>query len=123
MDFRLHPALFDLLRPRFGELMDLITVPGAAKAFLDGPRDFLLAAIVTSVHLHGTKRVLLVNHTDCGAYGGSAAFPSEAAERERHLNDLGAARRLIEASVQGVAVETMLASLTLEAGGWRVMVP
>ena len=45
-----------------------------------------------AVELHGVREVLLLNHEDCGAYGGAQAFPDEASERDRHQSDLRGAR-------------------------------
>jgi hypothetical protein len=42
--------------------------------------------VVVSVEKHGVKRFILVDHHDCGAYGGVARFAGDlAAQREFHI--------------------------------------
>jgi carbonic anhydrase len=57
-------------------MYDHIQIPGAAK-LLNAPdgssdRDFVCRMIVVSQQLHYAKRVLLLGHNDCGAYGGAS---------------------------------------------------
>jgi carbonic anhydrase len=71
---------------------DTIVVAGGAKA-LASPRDedersFVLEQLRTSQRLHGTRRVMLINHRDCGAYGGRRAFANPAQEAIFHEEQL-----------------------------------
>jgi hypothetical protein len=52
---------------------------------------------------------MLVNHRDCGAYGGSDAFHSTEAERAQHENDLRRAAELLRKEFPDVAVELFFA--------------
>jgi hypothetical protein len=72
---------------------DPIRVAGGAKCLAgdesEADRQFVLEQLRKSVNLHGTETVLLMLHSDCGAYGGLAAFDNDAArEAENHRNDL-----------------------------------
>ena len=63
---------------------DPIKIAGGAKSLASPEhstdRDFVLEQIRKSVRLHGTKLVILMVHSDCGAYGGlSAGFGGDAA--------------------------------------------
>ena len=60
-----------------------------------------------SISLHGTRRIILMLHSDCGAYGGLASFQGDV-ERERvnHRDDLRRAAEYVAAAIPGVAVET-----------------
>jgi carbonic anhydrase-like protein len=83
---------------------DPIKVAGGAKCLAspesEGDRTFVLEQIRKSMRLHGTKRVILMVHSDCGAYGGLAGgfrgdAKAEAAHHERELRR--AAANLLEA--------------------------
>jgi carbonic anhydrase len=82
--------------------IDLVKIAGGAKALASAgvessnggsnpDRDFVLGQIKTSMRLHGTKRVMLMVHRDCGGYGGSAAFADAAMEQAHHEAQLAAA--------------------------------
>ena len=53
---------------------DPIKIAGGAKCLAspdrEADREFVLEQIRKSIRLHGTKRVILMVHSDCGAYGG-----------------------------------------------------
>jgi carbonic anhydrase len=72
---------------------DPVKVAGGARCLASPDRgedfDFVLDQIRTSVNLHGTTRVILMVHSDCGAYGGLAAFGNDpAVEAEHHRQEL-----------------------------------
>lgn len=84
----------------YGGQYDDIALAGAVKNFVD-PYDqadveFLYRQIKISRKLHGVTDVVLINHTDCGAYGGRQTFASEAEEHDRHVKDLKRAQEMIE---------------------------
>jgi len=55
---------------------DPIKIAGGAKSLaspnLETDRGFVVDQIRISMRLHGTRRVILMLHSDCGAYGGLA---------------------------------------------------
>src|SRR3984885_11405609 len=55
---------------------DPIKIAGGAKCLAsperESDREFVLEQIRKSMRLHGTRRVILMLHSDCGAYGGLA---------------------------------------------------
>lgn len=122
MDWRLRPALYDKIAVFAGTTFDAVTVPGGVKALLEsGPvRDFLLGAVAISASLHKVRRAVLVNHTDCGAYGGRCAFKSDEEEMARHRDDLLAAARVVGERFFGLEVITLLAALHERDGTWEV---
>src|SRR4029077_1704842 len=73
---------------------DPIKIAGGAKCLaspeLESEREFVLEQIRKSMRLHGTRRVILMLHSDCGAYGGLAdGFAGDAAaERAHHHGEL-----------------------------------
>ena len=72
---------------------DPIKVAGGARCLAmpedDPDREFVLGQIRTSMRLHQTQRVILMIHSDCGAYGGLEHFHGdEQAEAQHHLKEL-----------------------------------
>jgi hypothetical protein len=73
---------------------DPIKIAGGAKCLAspehETDREFVLEQIRKSMRLHGTGRVILMLHSDCGAYGGLAGgFHGDArAEAEHHHAEL-----------------------------------
>jgi hypothetical protein len=70
---------------------DSIRVAGGAKGLAspdrESDREFVLDQIRRSMRLHGTRRVILMLHSDCGAYGGLAGgFKSDARAEAAHHN-------------------------------------
>ena len=55
--------------------------------------------------LHGTDTILLMLHSDCGAYGGLAAFDNDTArEAESHRQDLHLALDFLRANIPELRV-------------------
>ena len=93
---------------------DPVKVAGGAKCLAspeqEADREFVLEQIRKSMQLHGTTRVILMVHSDCGAYGGLAAgFGGDAkAEAAHHQRELAlAAANLLEA-IPGIEVQGYL---------------
>jgi Putative carbonic anhydrase len=71
----------------------------------ESDRQFVLEQLRTSVRLHGTQTVILMLHTDCGAYGGLAAFDNDTArEAENHRRDLHRAIDFLQTELPQVSV-------------------
>jgi carbonic anhydrase len=91
---------------------DPVKIAGGAKCLAspehETDRQFVLDQIRKSIRLHGTDRVVLMVHSDCGAYGGLAeGFRGDArAEAEHHHQELLRAAANLLAVVPGVTVET-----------------
>ncbi len=72
---------------------DPIRIAGGTK-YLASPddereRQFVLNQVRISMRLHETRNVILMLHSDCGAYGGLAAFGGDAEkEAENHRAEL-----------------------------------
>ena len=96
-----------ILRP------DMIVVAGGAKTLAsprnDFERDFILEQIRMSILLHGTKRAYLVCHSDCGTYGGLAAYNGDTeAEAKHHFEELERAAELLAARFPELSVDSFL---------------
>jgi hypothetical protein len=88
---------------------DPIKIAGGAKSLAspeqEGDRDFLLDQIRKSIRLHGTKHVVLMLHSDCGAYGGLAAFGNNAQnEAEHHDRELRKAAQSLRNAIPAVEI-------------------
>ena len=90
---------------------DPIKVAGGAKSLaspeLETDREFVLDQIRKSMRLHGTRRVILMVHSDCGAYGGLAdGFRSDTqAEAAHHQRELSLAAAHLLAAIPGIEVQ------------------
>src|SRR5438270_3685998 len=108
-DNRFELALRKLIK-RLGIVhFDPIRVAGGAKCLAgddsESDRQFVLEQIRKSAALHGTKTVLLMLHSDCGAYGGLAAFDNDAArEADNHRQDLHRALDFLEKNIPEIDV-------------------
>jgi len=116
IDFRLTGAIQQLLHDeQIADDCDVVAVAGAAKAIADplkpAHRETVLDQIEIAIKLHRICRVLLVNHTDCGAYGGAEAFASPAAERGAHATDLQRARSLVAERFPALEIDLHLARI------------
>jgi len=90
---------------------DPIKIAGGAKCMAspehESDRAFVLDQIRKSMRLHGTRRVILMLHSDCGAYGGLAGgFGGDvAAEAEHHHRELELAAANLRATIPGIEVQ------------------
>jgi hypothetical protein len=90
---------------------DPIKIAGGAKSLAspdhESDREFVVEQIKKSIRLHGANRVVLMLHSDCGAYGGLAGgFAGDArAERENHRREMETAKRNLSAAIGDVRIE------------------
>lgn len=70
-------------------------------------REFVLEQIRKSMRLHGTKRVILMVHSDCGAYGGLAGgFHGDSrAEAVHHERELQRAAANLSEAIPGIEIQ------------------
>jgi hypothetical protein len=108
-DARFELSLRKLLRRLGIEQPDTIRVAGGARALVRGTseeRAFLVEQVRSSRRLHGSSAVLLVSHSDCGAYGGLCAFDGDA-QRELtfQLEELRRAAHVLTSLVPDLPVQ------------------
>jgi hypothetical protein len=81
-------------------------------------RQFVLEQIRISMRLHETKTVILMLHSDCGAYGGLAAFDGDAEkEAQNHCTDLQRAASYLLSQIPELTVKTYFVDFE---GVWEV---
>ena len=90
--------------------IDPIKVAGGAKCLAspdaESERQFVLEQIRKSMRLHDTRRVILMVHSDCGAYGGLEKFANDPRrEAEHHCTELHAAAATLRAAIPEVEVK------------------
>lgn len=107
IDFRFGRAIKDYLEKEglLGDC-DIVSVAGGVKN-----SDFLLEQLDISVNLHKVQEVRLMNHIDCGAYGGSGKFSSFEEERAFQIEEMKKAKSLIVQKYPSLAVKTILAKI------------
>ena len=100
-DNRFRNALFEFAKSQNLEPYDLIMIAGGAKSLAsptnESDHDYLLDQIRTSLQLHHTEKIVLMTHSDCGAYGGLKSFDnSPKTEFEKHGAELSAAQNIVQ---------------------------
>lgn len=102
---------------------DPIKIAGGAKSLAsperDSDREFVLDQIRKSIRLHDTSRVILMLHSDCGAYGGlDGAFKGDTrAEAAHHDDELQRAAATLDRAIPGLEI---LAYFVDFEGIWEV---
>jgi len=102
---------------------DPIKIAGGAKSLAsperEVDREFVLDQIRKSMRLHDTTRVILMVHSDCGAYGGLAeGFGGDAAkEVEHHQSELRTAAANLRRAIPGLRVDSYFVDFE---GVWEV---
>ena len=87
---------------------DLVGLAGATKNLVDlNTQDFVLRHFTLSKDLHRVKKIILTNHTDCGAYG-------QEGTEERLIEDLKKGREILREKYPDL--ETVLVLIVLSAG-------
>jgi Putative carbonic anhydrase len=104
---------------------DPLKIAGGAKVFAspeeESERSFALGQVRTSMRLHATNRVMLMVHSDCGAYGGLHAFNGdEEREAENHAAELRRAAEFLKSNISEIEVECYYLKFT---GVWALDAP
>jgi carbonic anhydrase len=93
------------------ENSDPIKIAGGAKILAspehETDREFALDQIRKSIRLHNTQRVILMVHSDCGAYGGldSRFHGDTEAEAKHHEKELQRAADILRVAFPGIEVQ------------------
>jgi carbonic anhydrase len=99
IDFRFWKETMKFVEEEMGiKSYDFPKIPGAAKAINDcqGETDVPMECIGVPCNLHHVEKIVIVNHTDCGAYGGSKQFNGDSnAEQKFHEEQLKSAKEKI----------------------------
>ncbi len=101
IDFRFWRESLEYIEKETGiKTFDFPSLPGSAKAInesTDEPNDLAMQCISVPCDLHHAKKIIIINHEDCGAYGGSKMFNNDReAEQKFHENELRKARDIVK---------------------------
>lgn len=95
IDFRFQPSIDQWIKDNFQpRTYDRVAYAGGVKDI-----DTILTQVNTSHRLHHINRVVLINHEDCGAYGGQGTS-------EKHAEDLKVATDKIKSEFPDLETET-----------------
>ncbi|MCF6155256.1 MAG: hypothetical protein E3K36_08380 [Candidatus Brocadia sp.] len=123
IDYRFAVANQEFINETLGlkDNYDHISIPGSIYNLVNPEtRALFFSKFALSVRLHLINRVVIINHRDCGGYGGSASFGSEIAEYETQTGDLRKARALLIEKYPTLQVDLFLESLVQEGGEMKV---
>ena len=98
IDFRFWKETVEFVELELGiENFDFPSLPGAAKAINESSgEDLAMSCISVPVDLHHAQKIVIINHQDCGAYGGSGKFNgNDEAEQKFHEEELKKAKEKI----------------------------
>lgn len=95
IDFRLQEAINNWISQNFApKTFDRVAFAGGVKNL-----DIILGQIDIAVRLHHIKKVIFINHEDCGAYG-------EEGTPEKHTEDLSIAKSKVKELYPDLVVKT-----------------
>ena len=95
MDFRIQGHLNRWIEENLGEgNYDRVSYAGSVLDF-----DIIFRQVQLAERLHEIKKVILINHEDCGAYGAAGT-------KDRHAADLRIARQKIVAQYPSLETKT-----------------
>ncbi len=119
IDFRFWKETMKFVEEELGiKSYDFPKMPGAAKAINEcqNELDIPMKCIGVPCDLHHAEKIVIINHADCGAYGGSVEFKGDLeAEQKFHEAELQRAREKIIANYP--EKEVILAFAKLVDGG------
>jgi len=122
IDFRFWKETMRFAEEELGiKTYDFPKMPGAAKAVNEclSEVDVAMKCIGVPCDLHHAQKIVIVNHADCGAYGGSKEWNGDLeAEQKFHEGELRRAKEKILAQYPGR--EVILAFAKLVDGGENV---
>ena len=97
IDFRFRRKIAEFLDSKFGDSYDLVSVAGGVKQLVTDPAEnnFIMEQLEISNRLHHPESIILIQHEDCGAYGGSQAFKDFSMEQEHQNSELKKAEELL----------------------------
>ncbi|HET9721534.1 MAG TPA: carbonic anhydrase [Candidatus Saccharimonadales bacterium] len=116
IDHRFQRVIAKLLKDEHRvdiEASDRIAYAGASKAVADGT---LISNIQISYRLHNIKNIWLIDHTDCGGFGGLKAYEDdEQKEVQAHFDSFSQATEAIKNVLPQLKVNVFVVSLDGES--------
>jgi carbonic anhydrase len=98
---------------------DIVSLAGSSKSLTDNKdeiKNFLLKQIKASKELHSSTEVVLIHHSDCGAYKATCCFTSDEEEKQIQIKDMNNAEKLIKDSFPEMEVKKIWAQMKDDEG-------
>jgi len=112
-DYRYIQPTQRFVRQRLGiRWYDLKATAGGVLSMLDSPRtvrQWILRDIDLVYRLHGVRKVIVVHHEDCSAYGGSAKLGDLAQQLRFHRKQLQQAEYVLQRQFANLTINGFLA--------------
>ncbi|MDD3032814.1 MAG: hypothetical protein PHX52_02905 [Candidatus Pacebacteria bacterium] len=109
IDFRLINKIREWMDQNgFKNDTDVLSLGGGIKELVDGTKEiqeFILKQIGISYNLHNARKVVLMQHSDCGAYKTNYNFIDGEAEFAQQLEDMHTAEEMIKNYYDDIVVE------------------
>jgi len=113
MDHRFKPVIEAWIKQNCAGDADDLSLPGAAwclNSESDPCKEAVLTSISKAVELHNVSTVHLINHIDCGGYGGSKKHKDVIAETAFHRDELQRAAKIIQEHFPDINVKLYFAN-------------
>jgi hypothetical protein len=117
IDFRFRKGLNKFLEEELNlHSVDIKSDGGGVKKIVEGGliREWIFANFQIAFDLHAVDRVILINHQDCGAYGGSKSFLGLEDEMAKQEIQLRHGVSVVRAKFPDKNIEAYLAILSPE---------
>lgn len=112
MDHRYQEPIKRILKDRHNidiDHTDRLAIGGASKGVIDGT---LMPSLQIAYEKHSTRNVYILDHIDCGGFGGLANFDNdEQKEAKAHYNSLDEARDILNKAFKDLVVVTYVVGL------------
>jgi len=121
IDFRFWKETMEFVETELGiTSYDFPSLPGGAKPINEcaSDDDLAMKCIGVPCDLHHVKKIVIVNHEDCGAYGGSKKFQSAEEELDFHTEELKRAKEKLAEKYPDLDIITVFARLA--DGGYNI---
>lgn len=92
---------------------DVVSLAGASKGIADNSTwgEVLLDQIGLSNKLHNADTVILLHHSDCGAYAAAYDFTSPEEEKEKQMDDMAKVEEIIKEKFPQMKVRKIWAQM------------
>ena len=133
IDFRLIKETMKFIDEKYGiGKCDIVSVAGAGKGIADDEKNldnneivnsekiiddnknfrcYLLRQARLSYKLHGSRKVVLIHHSDCGVYNNCYDFKSGEDEKQKQIEDMRKAEVVIKKMLPDVSVDKVWAQM------------
>lgn len=109
IDYRFRPVVAQWIKETLNDQADLVAVAGASKAPISQEsHDYILNQIKIGQELHGVTTVHVLDHIDCGAYGGSKLHSDQEHEQSFHEQQCTRAHSEINKAFPDMTVKSYL---------------